>query len=66
MFLYAVSRFIVEIYRGDPRGTVMGLSTSQFISVVLAPLAVAMLVWLSRQSPETPQQMPKRRKAAAA
>ena len=38
MFLYAVSRFVIEFYRGDPRGTVFGvLSTSQFISVVLAP-----------------------------
>jgi phosphatidylglycerol:prolipoprotein diacylglycerol transferase len=65
MFLYAVSRFAVEIYRGDPRGEVLGLSTSQFISVILAPLSVAMLVWLARASPETPQQMRGRRKAAA-
>ncbi len=49
MLLYAVSRFIIEFYRGDPRGTVLDvLSTSQFISVVLAPLSIAMLVWLSR------------------
>ena len=40
MFLYAVSRYIIEIYRGDPRGTVFGMSTSQFISLVLAPLSV--------------------------
>ena len=25
MFLYAVSRFVIEIYRGDPRGTVFGV-----------------------------------------
>src|SRR6187431_1375584 len=25
MFLYAVSRFIIEFYRGDPRGTVFGV-----------------------------------------
>jgi len=65
MFLYAVSRFVVEIYRGDPRGEVLGLSTSQFISVVLAPLSLAMLVWLRRTSPETPQEMTRRRKVAA-
>ena len=65
MFLYAVSRYIVEIYRGDPRGEVFGVSTSQFISLVLAPLSVVMLVWLSRTSPETPQEMTRRRKVAA-
>ena len=41
MFLYAVSRFVIEIYRGDPRGDgVRHLSTSQFISLVLAPLSL--------------------------
>ena len=40
MLLYAVSRFIIEFYRADERGFVMGLSTSQFISVVLAPLSL--------------------------
>jgi phosphatidylglycerol:prolipoprotein diacylglycerol transferase len=65
MFLYAVSRYIVEIYRGDPRGELLGVSTSQFISLLLAPLSVIMLVWLSRTSPETPQAMTRRRKVAA-
>ena len=50
MFLYAVSRFIIEFYRADERGLVMGLSTSQFISVVLAPLSLVMLVYLSRRT----------------
>lgn len=65
MFLYAVSRFIIEIYRGDPRGIVMGLSTSQFISVLLAPLSIAMLVWLSRTGPEPAAETHRKRKAAA-
>jgi phosphatidylglycerol:prolipoprotein diacylglycerol transferase len=53
LLLYAVSRFVIEFYRGDPRGAVGILSTSQFISVILAPLAVIMLVYLARtQSPE--------------
>jgi phosphatidylglycerol:prolipoprotein diacylglycerol transferase len=66
MFLYAISRYIVEIYRGDPRGTVFDLfSTSQFISLLLAPLSLAMLVWLSRTSPETPQEAQRRKKVAA-
>ena len=66
MFLYAVSRYIIENYRGDPRGTVFGIfSTSQFISLLLAPLSLAMLVWLSKTAPTTPQEMQRRRKAAA-
>jgi phosphatidylglycerol:prolipoprotein diacylglycerol transferase len=53
MLMYAVSRFIIEFYRGDERGLVFGaVSTSQFISIVLVPLSVVMLVWLSRK-PET-------------
>jgi phosphatidylglycerol:prolipoprotein diacylglycerol transferase len=60
MLLYAVSRFIVEIFRGDPRGTVGIFSTSQFISVLLAPLAIAMLVYLSRTPVPAPKQARKR------
>ena len=61
MLLYAISRFIIEFYRGDDRGAVGIFSTSQFISILLAPLAVIMLVWLSRSAePE-----PKRAKKAA-
>ena len=54
MLLYAISRFIIEFYRGDERGMIMGVSTSQFISLILAPLSVIMLVLLSRKgrSPE--------------
>jgi phosphatidylglycerol:prolipoprotein diacylglycerol transferase len=53
MFVYGVSRFIIEMYRGDPRGFVFGtnLSTSQFISVILVPLSLIMLFVLSRRSP---------------
>ena len=40
-FLYAVLRFIIEFYRGDDRGLVFNaISTSQFISIVLAPLSL--------------------------
>src|SRR4051812_18578742 len=53
MLMYAISRFIIEFYRGDPRGEMLGLSTSQFISVILAPLSVLMLVWLARVTPTT-------------
>src|SRR5437867_4741684 len=61
MLLYAVSRFIIEFFRGDDRGTVWMFSTSQFISILLAPLAIVMLVYLSRAV--TPE--PKRARKAA-
>lgn len=50
VLLYAVSRFIIEFFRGDDRGAVAMFSTSQLISLVLAPLSVVMLVWLARQT----------------
>jgi phosphatidylglycerol:prolipoprotein diacylglycerol transferase len=61
MLLYAVSRFIIEFYRGDERGMVGMFSTSQFISLLLAPLAVVMLVYLARHSAPAPKRA---RKAA--
>jgi phosphatidylglycerol:prolipoprotein diacylglycerol transferase len=62
MLLYAVSRFVIEFYRGDERGAVGVLSTSQFISVLLAPLAVGMLVYLARA--HAPAPMPARKRVA--
>jgi phosphatidylglycerol:prolipoprotein diacylglycerol transferase len=55
MLLYAISRYVIEIFRGDPRGAVGIFSTSQFISVVLGPLAVIMLAYLSRRGAPAPQ-----------
>jgi phosphatidylglycerol:prolipoprotein diacylglycerol transferase len=67
MLLYAISRYVIEIYRGDPRGVVpfLDVSTSQFISLVLGPLSLIMLVWLSRTLPTAPQETRHRRRAAA-
>ena len=65
MLLYAISRFVIEFFRGDPRGEIFGISTSQFISLVLAPLSLAMLVWLSRVTPTAPQEIGRTRKVAA-
>src|SRR5437660_135999 len=61
MLLYSITRFIIEFYRGDERGTVGIFSTSQFISIVLAPLAIVMLVYLARIQPPVPE----RKKRAA-
>src|SRR5438128_4530451 len=55
MLLYAISRFIIEFFRGDDRGNVGALSTSQFISVLLAPLAIVMLVYLARAGAPKPK-----------
>ena len=67
MFLYAVSRYVIEIYRGDPRGVVpfLDISTSRFISLILGPLSLIMLLWLSRALPTSPQETRHRRRAAA-
>lgn len=53
--LYAISRFIIEYFRGDiQRGTVFGnMSTSQFVSLLLVPAALAMLWFLRRQPQPT-------------
>src|SRR5213080_1889190 len=55
MLLYSISRFIIEFYRGDERGTVGMFSTSQFISILLAPLAIVMLVYLARSVTPEPK-----------
>jgi phosphatidylglycerol:prolipoprotein diacylglycerol transferase len=54
VFLYGVSRYVIEMFRGDPRGSIGIFSTSQFISLLLVPLALAMLVYLARQHAPTP------------
>src|SRR5438477_1631560 len=51
LLLYAISRFIIEIYRGDPRGSVGIFSTSQFIALIVAPVSVFML-WRLRTRPQ--------------
>src|SRR3954468_14284631 len=64
MLLYAVSRYVIEYYRDDPRGTVGPFSTSQFISLILAPLAVGMLVYLRRFSSGPAHQGARNQRAA--
>jgi phosphatidylglycerol:prolipoprotein diacylglycerol transferase len=65
MLLYGVSRFVIEHFRGDERGFVFDvLSTSQFISVVIVPLSVAMLLYLSRRAAPDPAATKARAKAA--
>ena len=49
VLLYGVSRSIIEIFRGDPRGHIWMFSTSQFIGIVFAFLALIMLGKLGRE-----------------
>ncbi|PWT79445.1 MAG: prolipoprotein diacylglyceryl transferase [Blastocatellia bacterium] len=60
ILLYAISRYIIEIFRGDERGTVGIFSTSQFISLILLPLAIAMLIYLARAEAPAPKSARKR------
>lgn len=46
VLLYGISRFIIEFFRGDDRGVILGVSTSQFVSLVAVPVAILMLVRL--------------------
>lgn len=47
LFSYAVLRFVIEIWRDDPRGNVGPFSTSQAIALGCAAFAV--IAWLIRQ-----------------
>ena len=64
LLLYGITRFVIEFYRGDPRGMIGDLSTSQFVSAILVPLSVVMLVVLSRRSAPGPRADAQRVRAA--
>jgi phosphatidylglycerol:prolipoprotein diacylglycerol transferase len=64
MLLYGISRFVIEFYRGDSRGAIGMFSTSQFISLLIVPLSIAMLVYLRRRSQPEPTSAARRARAA--
>jgi phosphatidylglycerol---prolipoprotein diacylglyceryl transferase len=64
MLLYAVSRYVIEFYRDDPRGSVGPWSTSQFVSLILAPVAIGMLIYLGRWAGGPARSGARRQKAA--
>ena len=67
VFLYGVSRFAIEFFRGDDRGMAGMFSTSQLISLVLVPLSAVMLWWLaSRSTPSQPAAAAVRRRPKSA
>lgn len=50
LILYSTGRFIIEFFRGDPRGTVLNvLSTSQFICLFVFPIGVILYVLLQKR-----------------
>ncbi len=64
MLFYGISRFIIEFYRGDTRGTVWMFSTSQFVSIIIVPLAIVMLIVLGRRVGPAPKADTRRARAA--
>jgi phosphatidylglycerol---prolipoprotein diacylglyceryl transferase len=46
--LYAVARFVIEFWRDDPRGEIFGLSTSQFIAIILFIVSMIGLIFRLR------------------
>ena len=54
ILLYGLSRFVIELFRGDDRGIVLGVSTSQFVSLVAIPLAVGVLLRLRSRAVPVP------------
>jgi phosphatidylglycerol:prolipoprotein diacylglycerol transferase len=63
MLLYGISRFVIEFYRGDARGMVGTFSTSQFVSLLIIPVSIAMLIYLSRRQNPAPTAAAGRRAA---
>ena len=50
LVFYSIGRFIIEFFRGDlERGNVGTLSTSQFISVFVAIVGIALVVFLTKK-----------------
>ncbi len=50
MILYAIGRFTIEIYRGDPRGFIGPFSTSQAVAIVALAVASALYAKLLAKS----------------
>jgi len=55
LMVYAVARFTIEFWRDDPRGALLGLSTSQFIALLMFVFGLAMTLyhWRRSRMPDT-------------
>lgn len=49
--LYAIARFVIEFWRDDPRGEILGMSTSQFIAVISFFGAIGAYLYRARIQP---------------
>ena len=48
LVLYGIGRFVLEFWRSDPRGSLLGLSTSQFISLFVVAAGVLLAIYIRR------------------
>ncbi|MBI4850392.1 MAG: prolipoprotein diacylglyceryl transferase [Acidobacteria bacterium] len=55
LFIYAIARFSIEFFRDDPRGGLLGLSTSQLIAGTIAPIALVAFIYKFWQWKKDPQ-----------
>lgn len=53
IILYSIGRFIIEIFRGDPRGSVSFLSTSQFICILMFLIGVYIFYTVHKNTKQT-------------
>ena len=64
VLLYGAARIVLELYRGDPRGMVFDtLPTSQFVSALIVPASIVMLVRLGRRGAAAEAPAPRAGKA---
>lgn len=50
LMLYSVTRFVIEFIRGDPRGGMLGLSTSQLMGIPVFLLAMVLYILAGRKN----------------
>ena len=49
LILYSIGRFFLECFRGDPRGSVGVLSTSQFIAIFILAVGIAVYLYCTKK-----------------
>jgi phosphatidylglycerol:prolipoprotein diacylglycerol transferase len=61
LMIYAVARFTIEFWRDDPRGQLLGLSTSQFISILMFAFGFVMTIyhWRRMKGRESEYRIPR-------
>ena len=66
LVLYPIARIVIEFYRGDPRGMVFDtIPTSQFLSGLIVPVSIVMLIVLGRKKPADDASPRRQQKRAA-